>query len=209
MTSQCRTQGHETPQANCTCGIHASKSVDHLRKLGYAENRICGEVFLWGTVVEHAEGWRAQFAYPKSFVVPISLVPLSMGRVESWLASLSAYGCDIFIDGQTGTVPLWHTSSGVHAGGLDMLVSRSNGWYVRRAEQRQIKRGDRVAVIGYGIAVVEHADRSHVQAVLGNRNELRIGHERIVWCEQYSRWETAVGAMVVKFDTVRNRESSK
>lgn len=90
-----------------------------------------------------------------------------------------------------------------------MLVSRSNGWYVRRAEQRQIKRGDRVAVIGYGIAVVEHADRSHVQAVLGNRNELRIGHERIVWCEQYSRWETAVGAMVVKFDTVRNRESSK
>lgn len=101
-------------------GDYASKSLDHLRRLGYTERRILGEVWLWGTVVEHEEGWRAQFAYPRKFTVALSTVPLGMSRLELWLTSLSAYGCDIFIDRETGTVPLWRSESGIDTAGLGL-----------------------------------------------------------------------------------------
>jgi hypothetical protein len=117
-----------------------------------------------------------------------------MSGVESWLATLAAYRCDIFLLGETGTVPLWRTGSGVDANGLDLLLQRCSAWYAKRAEQRQIKRGDRVAVLGHGIAVVEHADNDQVQAVLGGRSVLSIQRKEVVWDEQYARWETAVGA---------------
>jgi len=94
-------------------------------------------------------------------------------------------------------VPLWRTGSGVDANGLDVLVRRFSAWYSRRAEQRRIKRGDRMAVLGHGIAVVEQADNDRVQALLGNRNVLRIEREEVVWDQQYMRWETAaVGANI-------------
>ena len=113
FAAECRTQGcHEAPRSDCTCGIYASKSLDHLRRLGLTEQRISGEACLWGTVVEHEEGWRARFAYPKNFVVPLSIVPLGMSSVESWLAKLAAYGCDIFVLGETETVLLWRTGFG-------------------------------------------------------------------------------------------------
>ena len=46
--------------------------------------------------------------------------------------------------------------------------------------------GDRVAVRGYGIAVVEHADNDQVQAVLGGRSVLTVEREKI---EQNGRWD--------------------
>lgn len=197
MTAECKNKGcGEAPQSNCTCGVYASRSLDHLRRIGYTERRIHGEVCLWGTVIEHEEGWRARFAYPKSFFVPLSMVPFGMGSIERWLATLAAYRCDIFVFGETGTVPLWRNGSGVDAKGLGLLVQRCSEWYARRAEQRRIKRGDRVAVLGHGIAVVEHADNYQVSAVLGNGNVLRIAREQVVWCEHYMRWETAVGAAI-------------
>ena len=45
-----------------------SKTLDHFRSAGYERFGIHGEVYLWGTVVEHELGWRAQFAYPKNSV---------------------------------------------------------------------------------------------------------------------------------------------
>jgi hypothetical protein len=195
FTAECRTQGcNEVPRPDCTCGVYASKSLDHLRQLGYMQHRIYGEVCLWGTLIEHEGGWRAQFAYPKNLILPLSAVPLGMSSVESRITTLAAYGSDIFVLGETGTVPLWRTGSGVDANGLDLLVRRCSTWYAKRAEQRQIKRGDRVAVIGHGIAVVEHADNDQVQAVLGGRSVLSIQRKEVVWDEQYARWETAVGA---------------
>ena len=61
------TQGHEAPHDDCQCGIHAySKSVplDPSDK-PYA----AGEVYLWGKVIVHERGYRAQFAYPKKLYV--------------------------------------------------------------------------------------------------------------------------------------------
>jgi len=139
-------------------------------------------------VVEHQLGWRAQFAYPKKLVLPLDTVPLSMGAAESRLTTLSAYSCDIFVHGKTENVPLWLTESGYDAVGLNLLIQRSKVWYSRRAEERRIKPGDRVAVLGHGIAVVEQADHNQVHAALWNRNLLRIGRKQIVWNEQNMRW---------------------
>lgn len=61
---------------HCTCGIYAYKTPEDAkfgenapRNLGTSSNvDVWGECYLWGRVIEHSRGWRAQFAYPKSFV---------------------------------------------------------------------------------------------------------------------------------------------
>jgi hypothetical protein len=152
---------------------------------------IYGELYLWGTVVEHEQGWRAQFGYPKRFVVPSEMLPFGMSRSESWLTGLAAYGCDIFVGGKQNDVPLWFSQTGYQAEGVDLLAQRSKDWYARRREERRIKPGDRLAVLGHGIAVVEHADRNQVHALLWNRSLLRIERKEICWDEQNIRWEAA------------------
>jgi hypothetical protein len=54
---------HDIPNENCSCGIYAFKEFNN-EMLG---NAIIGEVYLWGKIVPHKHGWRAQFAYPKRF----------------------------------------------------------------------------------------------------------------------------------------------
>ena len=98
---------HDAPQANCTRGIYAAKSHDHLRRAGYAGYGIHGEVYLWGTVVEHEIGWRAQFACPKNFFLPLEMLPVSMSMLEPRLKTLAAFGCDIHLIGREGNMPLW------------------------------------------------------------------------------------------------------
>jgi CheY-like chemotaxis protein len=96
---------HTPPRGNCTCGIYAAKSFDQLRTIGYARyahRGVRGEAYLWGTVVEHKLGWRAQFAYPKTLVVS----PESLEELES-LKILIEYGADLFVAGEKGNVPLW------------------------------------------------------------------------------------------------------
>jgi len=183
---------HDAPQMNCTCGVYAAKSLDCLRALGYMRyGSIYGELYLWGTVVEHQLGWRAQFAYPKKLVLPLGTVPFSMGAAESRLTTLSAYSCDIFVQHKERTVPLWHSQTGYQAEGVDLLAQRSKDWYARRREERRIKPGDRLAILGQGIAVVEHADENQVRAQLWNRSLLRIERKEICWDEQNIRWEAA------------------
>jgi hypothetical protein len=182
---------HEAPHEDCTCGVYSAKSLDHLRTFGYMQYGIYGEVWLWGTVVEHEAGWRAQYAYPKNFTLPLDMVPLSMGAAESRLTTLAAYGCDIFVGGKQNDVPLWFSQTGYQAEGVDLLAQRSKDWYARRKEERRIKPGDRIAILGRGIAVVESADENQVRAQLWNRSLLRIERKGICWDEQNIRWEAA------------------
>jgi hypothetical protein len=105
--------GHASPHGNCSCGIYAAKSLDQLLMRGYADAEVFGEVYLWGTVVEHEFGWRAQFAYPKTLVVPESLSfgrfvqrELSTAELEV-LKNYAAYGADVFLAGEKESFPLW------------------------------------------------------------------------------------------------------
>ena len=180
---------HQVPEMNCTCGIYAAKSRDALRRSGYMGFGIHGEVFLWGTVVEHELGWRAEYACPKNFFLPIDMMPVSMSLLEPRLKTLAAYGCDIHVIGKDGSMPLWIGGSGYEAAALDLLVQRCKSWYARRQQERRIKPGDRVAILGRGIAVVEQVGGKEVHAVLWNTDMVRIGRKVIVWDERNMRWE--------------------
>jgi hypothetical protein len=46
-----------------------------------------------------------------------------------------------------------------------------------------------VAVLGRGIAVVEHADETEVQALLRNRITVRMRRKDIAWNQRNLRWE--------------------
>ena len=142
-------------------------------------------------MVEHEEGWRARFAYPKTFILPLITLPVSMSLLEPRLRSLAAFNRDILIAGQEGKVPLWSKGCGYHATGLDLLFQRSKRWYAVRRQERRIKRGDRVGVLGRGIAVVEQVDAENVCAVLWNNTVMRIGRKDIVWDEGNMRWEAS------------------
>jgi hypothetical protein len=57
---------HPAPDPRCQCGIHASRSLDTfgLTRPAWPPPSVVGTVSLWGTVIEHELGWRAQYAYP-------------------------------------------------------------------------------------------------------------------------------------------------
>jgi len=180
----------EPPQTGCTCGVYAAKNREHLRNMGYHRYGICGEVHLWGTIVEHELGWRSQFAYPKTLFLPPDLIPSDTKEMEARLKTLAAYDIDIFMLGGGRRIPLCRKGSGFDAAGLDYLIGKRTEYYVRRQRDRTLMKGDRVAVLGRGIAVVEHADDTEVQALLRNRITLRIAKREIRWDQRNTRWET-------------------
>ena len=180
---------HEPPHSACTCGVYAAKNREHLRQVGYERRGIHGEVYLWGTVVEHILGWRAQFAYPKSLFLPSDAIPFTLTEIDARLKTLITFGADIFILGEHESIRLWKNGSGFDAAGLEYLIKTRKDYYVRRQRERTLKKGDRVAVLGRGIAVVEQADGKEAVVVLGNRLALRIARKDIVLNQQNMRWE--------------------
>ena len=180
---------HEPPHLDCTCGVYAAKNLEHLRQLGYEGSGIRGEVHLWGTVVEHELGWRAQFAYPKTLFLPPNLIPSDTKEMAARLGALAAYDIDIFMVGGGRKIPLCRRGSGFDTAGLDYLIGKRTQYYARRQRDRTLMKGDRVAVLGRGIAVVEKVDGKEVHAALWNTNTVRIARKEIVWDEGNMRWE--------------------
>lgn len=123
---------HDAPEANCTCGIHAAKTFDHFRKGGYERYGIHGEVYLWGKVVQHELGYRAQFAYPRNLIIPTELLLLSSAPILNRLQGLVAYGINIFVADDNGSIPLWTAHSGLNSAGLDQLIEIGDENYDRR-----------------------------------------------------------------------------
>jgi hypothetical protein len=187
---------HEPPQTDCTCGVYAAKTIEHLHQCGYKKFGIHGEVYLWGTVVEHERGWRAQFAYPKCLVLQPDAIPSDTKEMEARLGALAAYDTDIFIVGWGQSIPLCRRGLGYDAAGLDYLIGKRTQYYVRRQRDRTLMKGDRLAVLGRGISVVEQVDDKWIQAVVLNKCVLRIARKHISWNDQNMRWETSPHACV-------------
>jgi len=185
---------NDAPQEKCRCGVYASKSLEHLHTTGYERYGICGEVNLWGTVVEHEQGFRAQFAYPQNLYLPLKMLPSTLAEIQSRLQALTLYGSDIFVLGNGETISLWAKDAGYSPAGLDYLIERSKQYHDRRRRNRTLKKGDRVAILGRGIAVVEYVDSKWIQAVVWNKTSLRIARQEIVWDERNMRWETDANA---------------
>jgi preprotein translocase subunit YajC len=82
---------------------------------------------------------------------------------------------------------------------LDYLIKTRKEYYVRHHRERTLKKGDRVAVLGHGIAVVDQVDGKEVQVVLGNRLVLRIARKEIVVNEQNNRGKKTPWPEVTKY----------
>jgi hypothetical protein len=54
---------HRAPDFACSCGLHGTHSTDALRRT--KNPTVLGTVALWGRVIEHELGYRAEFAYPQ------------------------------------------------------------------------------------------------------------------------------------------------
>lgn len=84
---------HAAPGIDCNCGLHAGRSAEQALRFGAfddpLERIVVGEVALWGTIVEHDRGWRAQKAYPLTLSFDTAVEPQRQRRLaESFGAAL-------------------------------------------------------------------------------------------------------------------------
>jgi hypothetical protein len=179
----------ELPSFKCTCGVYAAKNIEHLNRCGYSKFAVRGEVFMWGRMVEHERGWRAEFAYPKSLVLLPAAIPFSLSTIDARLRSLTAFGTDIFILRDQQRIALWEKESGYNAAELDCLIANRETYYVRRLHELTIKQGDRVAILGRGISVVKETSPEEVMVELGKTAPLSIPRNEIIRDHQNNRWE--------------------
>lgn len=181
---------HAVPSFECTCGIYASKTLDHLRRAQFWQyGSVHGEVSLWGLTVEHEHGFRGEMAYPRTLYLSSEMLPFTLKNFQTRIEALTAYGCDLFIAHETSNVPLWRKQSGLDAAGLGFLMSRAEEWYSGRKRERTLAPGDRIAVLGGGFAVVKELVERRVHAVLWNRQMVTMTRSGIFWDKQNARWE--------------------
>ena len=128
----------ELPSFSCTCGIYAAKTVEHLRQCGYRKFGVHGEVYLWGTVVEHERGWRAQFAYPKTLFLAADTIPFSLSEINARVKTLAEFGTDIFLllDGERLRCGI---TVRFRRGGIGLPYETRKEYYVRRRQDRTLK----------------------------------------------------------------------
>ena len=62
-SATCARHTHVSPGFDCTCGLHATRTPDLLRRA--RDPSVVGTVALWGRIVEHDRGYRAAYAYPQ------------------------------------------------------------------------------------------------------------------------------------------------
>jgi hypothetical protein len=199
LTAKCPKTGHAPPADSCSCGVYAAKSYQHLQeihpsKFVEAFALVHGEVYLWGKVVEHYRGYRAQFAYPKTLVLQSNIDPrLETSRMES----LMVYGADIYTP---SNVLLWTKQSGYTSAGIAWQAERRKPWCERCKKWhgrilRMLQLGDSVMVIGRGNGSVERNDESSGGTIdsvcvrLGNNDLYIVPFDDMVWDCGNSRWE--------------------
>jgi hypothetical protein len=97
---------HQAPHLTCMCGIYAYKEKPRLlREIRniysglrlVANNRyvpIYGEINLWGKVIEHEDGYRAQFGYPKRLWCTPAIEPLA-----GWIGYVYGVPCEVMPSG--------------------------------------------------------------------------------------------------------------
>jgi hypothetical protein len=77
-------EGIPAPWRPCSCGVYAIRRREDLERVAGA-GTIVGQVALWGHVIEHQRGYRAQYAYPVRLWAPAregivgTMVPLPPG----------------------------------------------------------------------------------------------------------------------------------
>ena len=92
MRASCMTGGHQAPAEDCDCGIYAAADLEALRRHGLCLSPgglVVGEVSLWGAVPTAEDGYRGQYALPRTLSLVEETVP--PGSRSSVLEALAAY----------------------------------------------------------------------------------------------------------------------
>jgi|ERR1035437_1807508 hypothetical protein len=189
--------GHRCPGEDCTCGMYAAINFQHLININYAQQGIHGEVLLWGKLLKHTLGWRAQYAYPKYFIVPPDMVPFSMVEVDARFKSLIAFNVDIHLQASStptvggATVPLWIKDFGWSQQGFAHLIDIRKKWYESSPKCRKVEVGERLSVKDKGIGIVRHIEGDNIFITLFTKQVYRYERKQIEWSRDNWRWETA------------------
>lgn len=192
---------HHVPDAKCTCGMYAGINMQHMIDINYIERGIHGEVSLWGRLMRHTLGWRAQFAYPKFFIVPANMIPIKAKEAQERLNTLIEFDVEIHLqperEARVGqqTIPLWTPDYGYSNQGVQFLIQRWKKWDCTKITHT-LKAGDRIAVFsnvnGGGIGIVTEIVGEEMYYTMFSPNV--IYHKKVkdvVWNERNWRWETS------------------
>ncbi len=86
------------PHLTCMCGIYAYKEKPRLlreiRNIYSGLRLVYGEINLWGKVIEHEDGYRAQFGYPKRLWCTPAIEPLA-----GWIGYVYGVPCEVMPPG--------------------------------------------------------------------------------------------------------------
>ena len=94
------------PHLTCMCGIYAYKEKPRLLgdiRITYGRplappvsglRLVYGEINLWGKVIEHEDGYRAQFGYPKRLWCTPAIEPLA-----GWIGYVYGVPCEVMPSG--------------------------------------------------------------------------------------------------------------
>jgi len=192
---------HESPVDDCRCGIYAAKDFAHLVRIKYAEKGIHGQVALWGSIIECEVGYRAQYGYPKNFVIPMDVLPPKVRVAEEWLKNLSAFNVDMFLtesrfdNGESSLrVPLWVKDYGWKDDGLRYFQDEAWRHETLRGYGRGIQPGTQITVVGKGTGVVWQIitdfGTPYVLIKFGKRTVFKTRLSSIHWSEENCRWES-------------------
>jgi hypothetical protein len=207
---------HPVPDPSCTCGMYAGINMQHLVGINYIQRGIHGEVSLWGRLYRHTLGWRAQFAYPKFFVVPANMVPFRFDQAQERLKALVEFDVDIYLqpdrEARVGQerIPLWIREYGYSQQGISFLIEKRQKWHSGEKAVHTLAVGDRIAVFsdvnGSGIGVAKQIDGDDMYYTLSGPHV--IYHKKIkdiVWNERNWRWETNGTGFMRKLEQAMRR----
>ncbi|MGC1619222.1 MAG: hypothetical protein WA765_12105 [Candidatus Acidiferrum sp.] len=206
---------HYVPNENCTCGMYAGINMRHLIDIGYIQRGIHGEVSLWGRLERNTLGWRAQFAYPKFFVVPANMIPFDITEAKRRFDMLTEFDVDVYLqpdrEARVGQerIPLWVKDFGYSQQGLSWLVEKRKQWYGNKVIP-PLAVGDRVAVLGGanggGIGIVTKIVGDEVYYTMFTLNVVyRKKVKDVKWNEKNWRWETTGTGVMRKLGQATGR----
>jgi len=200
---------HHVPDPTCTCGMYAGINMQHMLDINYINRGIHGEVSLWGRLYRHTLGWRAEYAYPKFFIVPTNMIPFHFDEAQERLNALVEFDVDIYLqperEARVGQekIPLWTKDYGYWQQGISFLVEKRQKSYSGEKAVHTLAVGDRIAVFsdvnGGGIGVVKEIDGDSMHYTLFAPD--MVYHKKlkdIVWNDHNWRWETTGLGMMRK-----------
>ncbi len=124
IEARCEQKDHseqQAPHLTCMCGIYAYKEKPRLLReirnscSGFIPRKamtelirmrlVYGEINLWGKVIEHEDGYRAQFGYPKRLWCTPAIEPLA-----GWIGYVYGVPCEVMPSGDGEEIKIKSTT---------------------------------------------------------------------------------------------------